>query len=144
MRLKGKNGKKSINDRRGTFPIDHTLEELPQEAQRRERIGDIEADTVLGKAGGECLVTLVDRRSRLSPVRKSCFKNSSSCQQCDAVPLGRCALSKPDARQRGRVFALPGSKRSVKRRTILLSSTSESLGERNKREHQRIVTGIFP
>lgn len=33
-------------------------------ANDRLRIGDWEADTVLGKAGGACLVTLVDRCSR--------------------------------------------------------------------------------
>ena len=55
LRMKGKNGKKSSNDRRGACPIDHTLEEHLKEVQQRERIGDIETDTVLGKADGQCL-----------------------------------------------------------------------------------------
>ena len=104
MRLRGKNGKKSINDRRGTFPIDHTLEERPQEAQRRERIGDIEADTVLGKAGGQCLVTLVDRRSRYLLCAKAASKTAAAVNSAMLSLLGDvpCLSLTPD---RGKEFS---------------------------------------
>lgn len=42
----------------------HELSERPPEADARSRLGDWEADTVVGRGSGPCLVTLVDRRSR--------------------------------------------------------------------------------
>ena len=41
-------------------------DERPEVVEARSRIGDWEADTVIGKLGGAVLVTLVERRSRLS------------------------------------------------------------------------------
>ena len=43
----------------------HTIHERPAEADNRERIGDLEGDTVAGAIGKGCLVTLVDRCSRI-------------------------------------------------------------------------------
>lgn len=57
-------------DRRGSMDITHTIAERPMEANERSRIGDWEADTVLGKLGGACLVTLVDRKSGYLLCRK--------------------------------------------------------------------------
>ena len=64
LRHKGKRRHtKDFNDRRGKTSIDHEIDERPQEANDRSRIGDWEADTVAGKLGGPCLITLVDRKS---------------------------------------------------------------------------------
>lgn len=52
-------------DRRGDIPVPHELAERPAEASDRSRLGDWEADTVVGRGGGPCLVTMVDRRSGL-------------------------------------------------------------------------------
>lgn len=65
LRHKGKpRHKKREDDRRGKIAISHSIEERPEEAKLRMRLGDWEADTVLGKQGKACLVTLVDRKSR--------------------------------------------------------------------------------
>lgn len=45
------------------------MDERPVEANERTRLGDFERDTVLGKKGGGGLLTIVDRRSRLSRIR---------------------------------------------------------------------------
>lgn len=50
-------------ERRGKIRAAHELAERPAEADRRERVGDWEGDTVAGRGSGPCLVTLVDRRS---------------------------------------------------------------------------------
>ena len=52
-------------DRRGDIPVPHELAERPAEASARSRPGDWEADTVVGRGAGPCLVTMVDRRSGL-------------------------------------------------------------------------------
>ena len=49
-----------------------------QEANNRTRIGDWEADTVIGRSGGACLVTLVDRKSRFLISSKAKKKDSVS------------------------------------------------------------------
>lgn len=55
---------KKYEEKRGKFKVTHPLSERPEIAERRSRIGDWEADTVMGKGGKTCLVTLVDRMSR--------------------------------------------------------------------------------
>ena len=49
---------------RGKIPISNELSARPVEANERSRLGDFEADTVLGKFGQAALLTLVDRKSR--------------------------------------------------------------------------------
>ena len=56
--------------------VDNPIEERPEEANNRSRIGDWEADSVMGKTGGACLVTLVDRRTLYLKVAKVDNKNS--------------------------------------------------------------------
>ena len=56
---------------RGKISISHTIHERPLEANERSAIGHWEADTVAGKTGKACLVTLVDRKSRFLLVGKS-------------------------------------------------------------------------
>lgn len=64
LRHKGKPRKpKGHVDMRGKVPISHSIDERPEEANNRSRIGDWEADTVVGKSGSACLITLVDRKS---------------------------------------------------------------------------------
>lgn len=55
---------KGYDEKRGKFKVSHPLSERPEIANQRKRIGDWEADTVMGKGGRVCLVTLVDRMSR--------------------------------------------------------------------------------
>lgn len=56
--------KKGSEERRGKFVISHPIEERPEGAQCRTELGHWEADTVVGKAGSSCMVTLADRKSR--------------------------------------------------------------------------------
>ncbi len=54
------------NDRRGQIKGRISIESRPSVVDERSRIGDWEADTVIGKPGGAVLVTLVERLSKLS------------------------------------------------------------------------------
>ncbi|MCP6347069.1 IS30 family transposase, partial [Klebsiella pneumoniae] len=58
-------------ERRGKIPISNTIHERPDGANERTEIGHWEADTVAGQTGKACLVTLVDRKSRLLLIGKS-------------------------------------------------------------------------
>jgi len=56
---------KHFVEKSGKFKILHEICDRPAEAENRCRLGDWEADTVLGKVSGACLVTLTDRKSRM-------------------------------------------------------------------------------
>jgi IS30 family transposase len=56
-------------DRRGQLKQRTDISERPIEADNRERLGDYEGDTVIGKGHKGVLVTLVDRRTRETKIK---------------------------------------------------------------------------
>lgn len=63
-------------ENRGKISISRTIHERPEDADNRTRIGDWEVDTVVGKIGKACLVTLTDRYSRFLTIQKVAVKKS--------------------------------------------------------------------
>ena len=57
-------------DRRGQLPNRRSIEERPKIVDQRQRIGDWEVDTMIGKGHHQAIVTLTERRSRLALLRK--------------------------------------------------------------------------
>lgn len=78
---------KNYKENRGGLKITHSIAERPAAANERTRFGDWEADTVLGKLGGACLVTLVDRKSRLLVCRKLRQKNGKELAEVVTAAL---------------------------------------------------------
>lgn len=72
---------KNYTERRGKIFISNQLSQRPEVANARSRLGDWEADTVIGRAGGACLLTLVDRKSRYFIGRKCAKKRSDDVSQ---------------------------------------------------------------
>jgi IS30 family transposase len=65
LRHKKKYRKRSGNgDNRGKIPNKTSIEDRPEVVEARKRIGDWEADTIVGKGKKGAIVTLVDRKSR--------------------------------------------------------------------------------
>ena len=62
--------KKGHEETRGKIQITNHIAERPEAAENRKRIGDWEADTVCGKVGKACLITLTDRKSRFLLCKK--------------------------------------------------------------------------
>lgn len=56
--------RKGTVETRGKIAISNRIQERPKEADSRQIIGHWEADTVAGKTGSACLVTITDRCSR--------------------------------------------------------------------------------
>ena len=96
--------KRSIEEKRGKIQISHDITERPAGAEKRSEIGHWEADTVVGKQGKACLVTLVDRKSRYLMCGKADKKNAQAVSRAMIdLLLGAKALSvTPD---RGKEFA---------------------------------------
>lgn len=57
-------------DRRGKMPNRVSIEERPVIVEERTRIGDWEVDTIIGKRHRQAIVTLTERKSRLSLLTK--------------------------------------------------------------------------
>jgi IS30 family transposase len=57
-------------DRRGIIPARRSIETRPEAVNWRERLGDWEGDTIIGKRHRGALVTLTERKSRFTLVRK--------------------------------------------------------------------------
>jgi transposase, IS30 family len=58
-----------------------SIEFRPAIVERRERLGDWEVDTLLGKQEGQALVTLTDRKSRLTLVGRTENRSSAAVRQ---------------------------------------------------------------
>ena len=68
-------------ERRGTIPNRLSIEERPAIVETRSRIGDWEADTVIGKNHRQALVSLVERKSGFTLIRKVERKTSLAVSQ---------------------------------------------------------------
>ena len=93
---------------RGKIPITNELSARPVEANERSRLGDFEADTVLGKFGKAALLTLVDRKSRFLFATKISKLDDKEVEQAMIKLLVREPLHSitPD---RGREFRRHGN-----------------------------------
>ena len=69
------------NDRRGQIKGRVCIDERPEVVEKRSRIGDWEADTVIGKPGGAVLVTLAERKTRHSILALSPDKSAKSVKE---------------------------------------------------------------
>ena len=110
--------KKGSEEHRGKFVISHPIEERPASAANRSVRGHWEADTVVGKQGKACLVTLVDRKSRYLLGGKAMSKTAAAVNKvmCEALS-GQPHLSvTPD---RGKEFSKHAQlKKELKRVTF--------------------------
>lgn len=71
------------NDRRGKIPNRVSIDERPAVVDERSRIGDWEADTIIGKGHSGAIVSLVERHSRYTLLRQLPSKHTEPV--CDAI-----------------------------------------------------------
>ena len=63
-------------DRRGQIPDRVSIDERPRVVDAKERIGDLEADTVIGRNHKGAIITLVERKSKYTLLSKINRKTS--------------------------------------------------------------------
>lgn len=83
LRQGHKRYRRGSNTKRCVIPDPCSIDERPSIVDSRERFGDWEVDTVLGKQGTGALVTLAERKSRMYLVRKVEAKRAADVR--DAV-----------------------------------------------------------
>ena len=69
------------NDRRGKIPNTTSIEQRPEIVEQRIRLGDWEVDLILGKGHQGVVVTLTDRKSRFTLLRKVLSKQAELVAQ---------------------------------------------------------------
>ncbi len=79
LRHKHKRYKKRYgsSDRRGEIPNKTSIEERPSIVEEKKRIGDFEVDLIIGRDHKQALVTMVDRKSKFTLIKKIPHKQSS-------------------------------------------------------------------
>lgn len=77
LRRRGRR-RRGPSERRGKIPVSHEISERPAGAEARSEPGHWEGDTVAGRAGGACLLTLVDRRDGFLAGGK-CRRRTAEC-----------------------------------------------------------------
>ena len=103
LRHRGKR-RRGPSERRGKIKASHEISERPAAAEGRSEPGHWEGDTVAGKAGGPCLLTLVDRKDGFL-VGGKCRRKAAKCvrdkmpRALEGQPLGSVTLD------RGKEFA---------------------------------------
>ena len=70
--------RRGTTERRGQIIGRVCITERPEIVESRSRIGDWEADTVIGRPGGAVLVTLAERKSRFSMIIKAENKTAAA------------------------------------------------------------------
>ena len=108
LRHRGKTRRrKGSVETRGKIAISNRIQERPKEADDRQVIGHWEADTVAGKTGSACLVTITDRCSRYLLAGKVAKKYSALVADkiialLSTLPKKKCRTITPD---RGKEFS---------------------------------------
>ncbi|MBR3767033.1 MAG: IS30 family transposase [Clostridia bacterium] len=74
---------------------DHTIHERPKSCEQKLRFGDWEGDTVLGGKGKGCIVTLVDRKSKVLSAAISCKMSASSIRAAINQAFEKMSVSLP-------------------------------------------------
>jgi len=96
-------------DRRGIPPNRVSIDEYPEVMDSRERLGDWEVDTVIGKGRQPALVTLTERKFRLTLLRKVERKTAEAVAAAAAVVTSLMpwkALTHTLTSDNGKEFAL--------------------------------------
>lgn len=68
-------------DRRGRLPNCRSIEERPKIVDQRKRVGDWEADTIIGQNHQQAILSLVERKSKLCLLKKVERKTAQAVEQ---------------------------------------------------------------
>ena len=68
-------------DRRGRLKNQRSIEERPQVVEQKRRLGDWEADTVIGQNHHQAIVSVVERKSKLTFLKKVARNTAAAVEQ---------------------------------------------------------------
>jgi IS30 family transposase len=91
-------------DRRGHLPARRSIAERPKIVEQKRRLGDWEADTIIGRNHQQALVSLVERQSKLTRLAKVTHNTAELVAQAMTVQLAPLEV-KTITSDNGREFA---------------------------------------
>jgi len=91
-------------DRRGQLPARRSIDERPKIVDRKARLGDWEVDTIIGHKHQQAIVSLVDRKSKLTRLAKVVRNTAELVAQAMTTQLQSLAV-KTITSDNGREFA---------------------------------------
>lgn len=122
--------RRGLSERRGKIKVSHEISERPAAADGRSEPGHWEGDTVAGRAGGACLLTLVDRRDGFL-VGGKCRRKTAACVRAKMPKALEGQPLKSVTLDRGKEFsARPGHEGD--RRRVLLRAAAPSVAARHQ------------
>lgn len=80
-----------VYDKRGQIPGRRSIDERPEIVNKRVRIGDWESDTIIGKSHKHAIVSLTERKSRYTLLRKVESKSAVAVKKAIIEMLGPLA-----------------------------------------------------
>lgn len=83
-RRRKKYGKTSV---KGHLPNRRSIDQRPQVVDRKNRLGDWEADTIIGRRHRQALVTLVERKSKLTRIAKVMRNTAAAMEHATVTEL---------------------------------------------------------
>ena len=132
-------------ERRGTIPNRLSIDDRPAIVETRSRIGDWEADTVIGKNHRQAIVSIVERKTGFTLIRKVERKTAQ------AVSQAMIGLLKPHRKKvhtitsdNGKEFAGHEEIAKKLKADFYLRPPLLVMGARNQRKHERINTTVLP
>ena len=150
QQLRRKHKRRRRQRRYGTgrrFKADRvSIDQRPEVVTSRRRIGDWEGDTVHGKPGTGCVVTLVERKSRYLVAAKLKDKKAATLTENCVKAFG------PIPRRMRQTLTLDNGSEFADFKELEKKSSAEHflcrplcrLATRYKRKHQRFVAAISP
>jgi IS30 family transposase len=91
-------------DRRGQLPARTSIDKRPPVVDRKQRIGDWEADTIIGRGHREAIVSVVERKSKLTRLAKVRRNTAEAVRQALTTELQPLTV-KTITSDNGREFA---------------------------------------
>jgi IS30 family transposase len=91
-------------DRRGQLPARTSISQRPPIVDHKQRLGDWEADTIIGRAHREAIVSLVERKSKLTRLQKV-RRNTAECVRQAVTTELQSLTVKTITSDNGREFA---------------------------------------
>jgi len=128
--------------RRGHIPQRRSIDERPKIVDRKARRGDWEADTIIGRNHREAIVSLVDRKSKLTRLTKIERNTAELVAQAMTTQLKSLPV-KTITSDNGREACPASTSGAPTLCRFLLRASLLVMGARLKREHQRVSAAIL-
>jgi len=129
--------------RRGHIPHRVLIDQRPQVVEQKARLGDWEADTIIGQHHQQAIVSLVERKSKFVRLAKV-VRNTAELVALAMTRQLQSLEVKTITSDNGREARPPSAHCRAPRCRLLLRAPLLFMGARREREHQRVSAAILP